>query len=35
VSPNTVKSQLKSIYQKLGASTREEAVARGRDLGLL
>jgi ATP/maltotriose-dependent transcriptional regulator MalT len=30
-----VKTQLKSIYQKLGASTREEAVTRGHDLGLL
>lgn len=26
VSPNTVKSQLKSIYRKLGCSTREEAL---------
>lgn len=27
VSPNTIKSQLKSMYRKLGCSTREEAIA--------
>ena len=26
VSPNTIKSQLKSLYRKLGCSTREEAI---------
>ena len=26
VSPNTVKSQLRSIYRKLGAATRQEAI---------
>ena len=31
----TVKSQAMSIYRKLGASSRNEAVARSRELGLL
>ncbi len=31
----TVKSELKSIYRKLGASSRSEAVTRSRELGLL
>ncbi len=35
VSPHTVKSQAMSIYRKLGASSRSEAVARSRELGLL
>jgi LuxR family maltose regulon positive regulatory protein len=35
VSHNTVKTQVKSIYRKLGVATRAEAVARGRELGLL
>jgi LuxR family maltose regulon positive regulatory protein len=35
LSPHTVKSQMKSIYRKLTASTRTQAVARARDLGLL
>ena len=35
LSRNTVKSQANSIYRKLGASTRSQAVARSRDLGLL
>ncbi len=34
-SPNTVKTQTHSVYQKLGASTRSEAVATARSLGLL
>lgn len=34
VSRNTVKTQVSSIYRKLGISTRREAVARARDLGL-
>jgi len=34
-SRNTVKSQVTAIYRKLQCSTRTEAVARGRDLGLL
>ena len=35
VSPNTVKSQAYSIFRKLGASSRNEAVIRSRQLELL
>ena len=35
VSLNTVKSHTRSIYRKLDADTRDGAVARARDLGLL
>ena len=35
LSRNTVKSQAISIYHKLGASTRSQAVTRSRELGLL
>ena len=35
LSPNTVKSQAMSIYRKLGASSRSQAVTRSRELGLL
>jgi LuxR family maltose regulon positive regulatory protein len=35
VSRNTVKTQAISIYRKLGVSSRGDAVARARDLGLL
>jgi LuxR family maltose regulon positive regulatory protein len=35
VSLNTIKTHTKSIFRKLGASTREEAVARARELNLL
>ncbi|MBO1332135.1 LuxR C-terminal-related transcriptional regulator [Streptomyces sp. VRA16 Mangrove soil] len=35
VSHNTVKSHVRSLYRKLGASSRAQAVARGRALGLL
>jgi LuxR family maltose regulon positive regulatory protein len=35
LSPHTVKSEVKSIYRKLGASTRNQAVTRARELGLL
>ena len=35
VSPNTVKTHTRGIYNKLAASTREEAVVRARELGLL
>ena len=35
LSPNTVKSQAMSIYRKLGASSRHQAVTRSRQLGLL
>ena len=35
MSVNTVKTHVKSIYRKLGVSTRRDAVARGRDLRLI
>jgi len=35
VSPNTVKTELRSVYRKLGVSSRVETVARLRDFGLL
>ena len=35
LSPHTIKSQAYSIYRKLGASSRSQAVARSRELGLL
>jgi LuxR family maltose regulon positive regulatory protein len=35
VSINTVKSQQASLYRKLGASSRSQAIARARQLGLL
>jgi LuxR family maltose regulon positive regulatory protein len=35
VSHNTIKTHTKSLYRKLGATGRREAVARGRQLGLL
>ena len=35
LSPNTVKSQAMSVYHKLGASSRSQAVTRSRELGLL
>jgi LuxR family maltose regulon positive regulatory protein len=34
LSRNTVKSHLRSIYQKLGASSRSEAIERAGDLRL-
>ena len=34
VSVNTVKSQLRSLYTKLGVSTREQALARAVALGI-
>lgn len=35
LSVNTVKSHLQAIYRKLGVSSRQEAVRRARELGLL
>jgi LuxR family transcriptional regulator, maltose regulon positive regulatory protein len=35
LSRHTVKAEVTSIYRKLGASSRNQAVARARDLGLL
>jgi len=35
LSPHTIRAQGKSIYRKLGAASRGQAVARARDLGLL
>jgi LuxR family transcriptional regulator, maltose regulon positive regulatory protein len=35
LSRNTVKSEAISIYRKLGVSSRSQAVAQLRDLGLL
>jgi LuxR family maltose regulon positive regulatory protein len=35
VSVNTVRSQVRSVYRKLGATSRAEAVTQARQLGLL
>jgi LuxR family transcriptional regulator, maltose regulon positive regulatory protein len=35
LSPNTIKSQAISIYRKLAAASRSQAVTRSRELGLL
>jgi LuxR family maltose regulon positive regulatory protein len=35
LSPHTIKSEMKSIYRKLGASSRNQAVTQARGLGLL
>ena len=35
ISLNTVKGHVKSIFRKLGVTSRADAVARGRELGLL
>jgi LuxR family transcriptional regulator, maltose regulon positive regulatory protein len=35
LSPNTIKSTVHSIYRKLGTSSRNQAVSRLRDLGLI
>jgi LuxR family maltose regulon positive regulatory protein len=35
VSPNTVKTQLRSLFNKLGVGTRREAVTEGRRRGLI
>jgi LuxR family maltose regulon positive regulatory protein len=35
ISRNTIKTHTRALYAKLGVGTREEAVRRGRQLGLL
>jgi LuxR family maltose regulon positive regulatory protein len=35
LSLNTIKGYTKSLYRKLGAASRAEAVERGRELGLI
>jgi len=35
LSPNTIHSHTKSIYRKLGASSRREAVKRARTLAII
>jgi LuxR family maltose regulon positive regulatory protein len=35
LSHNTIKAEVNSVYRKLGASTRSQAIARARDVGLL
>jgi LuxR family maltose regulon positive regulatory protein len=35
LSPHTIRAQGKSIYRKLGAPSRSQAVARAQELGLL
>jgi LuxR family maltose regulon positive regulatory protein len=35
VSHNTVKTQIQSVYRKLGVNSRHEAIERARELGLL
>lgn len=35
VTPNTLKTHLRVIYRKLGAESRQEAVIRARDGGLI
>jgi LuxR family maltose regulon positive regulatory protein len=35
LSPHTIKSQMRSTYRKLGVSSRNQAITRARELGLL
>jgi LuxR family maltose regulon positive regulatory protein len=35
ISRNTIKTHTRALYAKLGVGTREEAVQRGRDIGLV
>jgi LuxR family transcriptional regulator, maltose regulon positive regulatory protein len=35
LSPHTIKAEVKSIYRKLDASSRHQAITRARELGLL
>ena len=35
LSPHTIRAQARSIYRKLDAGSRSQAIARARELGLL
>ena len=35
VSLNTIKTQMRALYQKLGTTSRDDTLARVRELGLL
>ncbi len=35
VSPNTIKTHVRAVYRKLGVSNRHDAIARGRESGIL
>ena len=35
LSPNTIKTHTRTLYRKLHVSDRQDAVARGRELGLI
>ena len=35
LSPNTIKTHTRALYRKLGASDRQDAVAKGRELGIM
>ena len=35
LSPHTIKAQMRSTYRKLGVASRNQAVTRARELGLL
>jgi LuxR family maltose regulon positive regulatory protein len=35
LSPHTIKSQMKSVYRKLEATNRHQAVTRAHELGLI
>ena len=35
VTPNTLRTHLRAIYRKLGAESRDDAVIRARERGLL
>jgi hypothetical protein len=35
VSPNTVKTHTRAIYRKLGTASRQDAIRRAREIGIL
>ncbi len=35
LSPNTVKTHTKAAYRKLGVSSRQDAIARAQEIGVL